>query len=142
MTPCFALGQTAKATRRTAGPLETVRQFYAWYLHRLNKEDYKPLKNRTIALRYLTPEFLRSEPRFRRAMEADVVVCSQDVDPAWENSFDVKMFGTHGHHATVLLALSRSEFEGPLQYKVRLQQTRAGWRIGGVDCNGVANITY
>lgn len=74
--------QTVNATRERTGlaPQETVRQFYAWYLQRLNKEDYNPLKNRAVALKYLTPEFLRRIPRLERDMEADVIVCSQEVN--------------------------------------------------------------
>ena len=142
MIPNFALGQTATTPRRGLGPLETVRQFYAWYLHRLNQEDHTPIKNESMALDYLTPEFLRREASLWETKEADVVVCSQNVDPAWENDFAVKMFGAHGNSAKVLLALSQDGFEA-IQYKVSLKHTPAGWRIDGVDCNRpLGPITY
>lgn len=132
-TAFAAAGQTVKTTQPVAGPQATVRQFYAWYLHRLNKEDYDPLKNRTMELKYLTPEFLRRIPRLERDLEADVIVCSQDPDPAWEKNFTVGPPSTRGLRATVLLALSGNETD-TIKHKVTLKSTRAGWRIDSVDC--------
>ena len=43
-----ASAQTGNATQPAAAPQETVRQFYAWYLHRLNKEDYNPLDRKSV----------------------------------------------------------------------------------------------
>jgi len=131
----IAAGQTVNATRPAAGsgPQETVRQFYAWYLQRLNKEDYDPLKNRTVALRYLTPKFLRRIPRLEREMEADVIVCSQDVNPAWLKDFKAELADVRGTRATVLLALEGNQAD-TIKQKVTLERTRAGWRIAGVDC--------
>ena len=130
-----ASGQTVNTPNSATGlaPQETVRQFYTWYLQRLNKEDYDPLKNRTMALKYLTPEFLRRIPRLEREMEADVIVCSQDVNPAWEKSFKAELAGMRGARATVLLALEGNEADR-IKQKVTLQRTRAGWRINSVNC--------
>lgn len=130
-----ASGQTVNTPHSATGlaPEETVRQFYTWYLQRLNKEDYDPLKNRTMALKYLTPEFLRRIPRLEREMEADVIVCSQDVNPAWEKSFKAELTSMRGARATVLLALEGNEADR-IKQKVTLQRTRAGWRINSVNC--------
>ena len=134
-TAYTASGQTVNAPQAAAGPLETVRPFYAWYLHRLNKADYDPLKNRTMALKYLTPEFLRRVPRLEHSLEADVIVCAQDVDPAWEKGFKVDSAIIRGAHATALLALSGDDADA-IKHKVTLKRTRAGWRIDSVDCGG------
>ncbi len=130
-----ASGQTVNAPHPATGlaPQETVRQFYMWYLQRLNKEDYDPLKNRTMAFKYLTPEFLRRIPRLEREMEADVIVCSQDVNPDWEKSFKAELASMRGGRATVLLALEGNEADR-IKQKVTLQRTRAGWRINSVNC--------
>ena len=130
-----ASGQTVNAPRPATGlaPQETVRQFYAWYLQRLNKEDYDPLKNRTMALKYLTADFLRRIPRLERELEADVIVCSQDVNPAWEKNFKAELASTRGARATVLLALEGNEVD-TIKRKVTLQRTRTGWRINSVNC--------
>ena len=130
-----ASGQTVNAPRPATGlaPQETVRQFYAWYLQRLNKEDYDPLKNRTMALKYLTAEFLRRIPRLERELEADVIVCSQDVNPAWEKNFKAELATIRGARATVLLALEGNEVDR-IKRKVTLQRTRTGWRINSVNC--------
>jgi hypothetical protein len=140
--PYFAIGQNAETPRQGLGPLETVRQFYSWYLHRLNQEDHAPIKNESMALWYLTPEFLRLEPSFWEPRDPDVIICSQNVDPAWENNFDVKIFGAHGNRAQVLLALSQGGFQ-PIHHKVSLTHTPAGWQIDGVDCSRpLGQITY
>ena len=115
------------------GPQETVKQFYGWYLQRLNKEDYDPLKNRTMALKYLTAEFLRRIPRLERELEADVIVCSQDVNPAWEKNFKAELASMSGARATVLLALEGNEVD-TIKQKVTLERTRTGWRINSVNC--------
>ena len=130
-----ASGQTVDAPRPATGlaPQETVRQFYAWYLQRLNKEDYDPLKNRAVALKYLTPEFLRRIPRLEREMEADVIVCSQEVNPAWEKNFTAEIASIRGARATVLLALEGNE-ANTIKQKVTLQRTPTGWRINSVNC--------
>ena len=130
-----ASGQTVNVPHPATGlaPQETVRQFYTWYLQRLNKEDYDPLKNRTMALKYLTPEFLRRIPRMEREMEADVIVCSQDVNPAWEKNFKAELASMRGARATVVLALEGNEADR-IKQKVTLQRTRAGWRINSVNC--------
>jgi hypothetical protein len=130
-----ASGQTVNAPHPATGlaPQETVRQFYTWYLQRLNKEDYDPLKNRAVALKYLTPEFLRRIPRLERQLEADVIVCSQDVDPVWEKNFKVELARMRGARATVLLALEGNEADR-IKQKVTLQRTRTGWRINSVNC--------
>ena len=130
-----ASGQTVNAPHPATGlaPQETVRQFYTWYLQRLNKEDYDPLKNRAMALKYLTPEFLRRIPRLEREMEADVIVCSQDVNPAWEKNFKAELANISGARATVLVALDRNEVD-PIKLKLTLKRVGAGWRIDGADC--------
>ena len=130
-----ASGQTVNAPHPATGlaPQETVRQFYTWYLQRLNKEDYDPLKNRTVALKYLTADFLRRIPRLERELEADVIVCSQDVNPAWEKDFKAELASIRGTRATVLLALEGNEVD-TIKRKVTLQRTRTGWRINSINC--------
>ena len=131
----FASGQNVNPIRPVAStePQETVRQFYEWYLRRLNKEDYDPLKNRVMALKYLTPKFLGRIPRLEREMEADVIVCSQDVNPAWLKDFKAELASIRGARATVLLALEGNLVD-TIKQKVTLERTRAGWRINSVNC--------
>ena len=66
-------------------------------------------------------------------MEADVIVCSQDVNPAWEKNFKAELASLRGARATVLLALEGNEADR-IKQKVTLQRTHAGWRINRVDC--------
>jgi len=128
-----ASAQAPRKAAAAAAPQEIVKQFYAWYLHRLNRNDYEPLKNRSIAGKYLTPGFLRRVPRLQHELEADVIVCAQDTDPAWEKNFIVESETIRGASATVLLALSGNDPD-TLKHKVTLKRTTAGWRINSVDC--------
>jgi hypothetical protein len=128
-----ASAQAPRKAAPAAAPQEIVKQFYAWYLHRLNRNDYEPLKNRTMASKYLTPGFLRRVPRLQHELEADVIVCAQDTDPAWEKNFVVDPPTMRGASATVLLALSGNDPD-TLKHKVTLKRTTAGWRINSVDC--------
>jgi hypothetical protein len=86
-----------------------------------------------VAGKYLTPEFLRSWKRLQRENEADVIVCAQDVDPAWEKNFKVELANSSGSSATVLLALSGDEPD-TIKHKVTLKRLAGGWRINHVDC--------
>lgn len=133
ITVCSTPGQGPGKPQPAAGPQELVKQFYAWYLHRLNREDYEPLKNRTVARKYLTPEFLRRVPRLQRQLEADVIVCAQDTDPAWEKNFTVEPATIGATRATVFLKLSGNEPDA-LKHKVTLKHLGVGWRIDSVDC--------
>jgi Protein of unknown function (DUF3828) len=129
----LCVSNTLSQTNSTSDPQDSVRRFYTWYLHRLNRNDYNPLKNRTVDLKYLTPEFLRRVPRLTRQMEDDVIVCSQDVDPAWAANFKVDPQPITGSRAIVLLTLDAREPD-PAMMKVTLKRLRAGWRIDSVDC--------
>ena len=114
-------------------PEATVRGFYAWYLHRLNLEDHEPLKNRTEALKYLTPEFLKRVPRLTRDMDADVIICAQDWDKEWEKNIQVDAATVEGTRATTVAQLKGSEV-GTVKIKVTLKRISAGWRIDGTSC--------
>src|SRR5678815_46897 len=72
-----------------ASPEDTVRQFYTWYLHSLNKQVPNPLKNRTVSLKYLTPVFLRRAPLLAKESGADAIICAQDFDEEWEKNVKV-----------------------------------------------------
>jgi len=135
---CFLLlcaftsfSQTA-ATK--AKPEDTVRNFYSWYLHRLNLKDYTPLKNRTVALRYLTSGFVQRVPRLTRELDADVIICSQDHDSTWEKNFRVEEATIKGNVATSFIQLDGKEIKEAVRMKVSLKRTNSGWRIDAVNC--------
>jgi hypothetical protein len=86
-----------------------------------------------MALKYLTPEFLRRIPRLEREMEADVIVCSQDVNPEWEKNFKAELTSIRGEQAIVFLALE-GHGVNTIKHKVTLKRTRAGWRVNSVNC--------
>jgi len=89
-------------------PEDTVRQFYTWYLHGLNKHVPNPLKNRTVSLKYLTPEFLRRAPRLAKETDADAIICAQDFDEEWEKNVKVDAATINGSRATTF-----DSFMGP-----------------------------
>jgi len=116
-----------------SSPEDTVRQFYTWYLHGLNKQVPNPLKNRTVSLKYLTPEFLRRAPRLAKETDADAIICAQDFDEEWEKNVKVDAATINGSRATTFVQLHGPQMDS-LKLKITLKKTTAGWRIDAVDC--------
>jgi len=120
-------------TKKTS-PDEIVRGFYAWYLHRLAKNDSNPLKNRQVSLHYLTSQFLNRVPRLSRERDADIIICSQDVDETWESNFKVNPGTINGKASTSSVQLEGKKIPEVVKMNVTLKLTNSGWRIDGVDC--------
>src|SRR6476661_6965530 len=75
--------------QQPATPEDVARGFYSWYLHQLSHENMNPLKQKTTALKYLTPQLYANAPRLIRRMDADIFICAQDWDKGWEQNFTV-----------------------------------------------------
>jgi hypothetical protein len=131
--PGSALAQGTQQTAQTTGPEKIVREFYAWYLHQLNKNINEPLKQRATALKYLTPQLYSSAPRLTRRMDADIFICAQDWDAGWERNFTVDRPAIRGVTATTLVTLPSGETE-KIRIKLTLKRTGAAWRIDKVAC--------
>ena len=52
--------------QQPATPEDVARGFYSWYLHQLSQENTNPLKQKTTALKYLTPQLYANAPRLSR----------------------------------------------------------------------------
>ena len=128
-----ALMQGTQQTAQSAGPEKTVREFYAWYLHQLNKNISEPLKQRATALKYLTPQLYSNAPRLTRRMDADIFICAQDWDAGWERNFTVARPAISGVTATTLVTLPSGEMD-KIRIKLTLKRTGAAWRIDKVAC--------
>ena len=121
------------AAQPSPAPQDTVRGFYSWYLHELNRDNSNPLKQKTTALKYLTPRFYASAPRLIRRMDADIFICAQDWSKEWEKNFIVNTAQVKNSTATALVTLPAGEIE-QVKIKVTLNKTAAGWRINSVAC--------
>lgn len=132
ITAALVFPTIATAKTKASTPDETVRRFYAWYIGRLNAQDLNPLKNRTAALQYLTPEYLNRVPRLTREADADVIICAQDFDPGWEKNVKTEAPSIKGTNATVMVQLVGSDMS--VKLKVMLKSVPAGWRINSVEC--------
>jgi hypothetical protein len=130
--------QTANQAAQTAdGPETVVRGFYAWYLGRLNKDDWNPLKNRRESLKYLTPEFHKRVPRLVREMDADIIICAQDWDPKWAENFTVGRAQVRGSKATTVVRLppfGGGDDNTAIKIKITLVKRKDVWRIDMTDC--------
>src|SRR6202165_297117 len=104
-----ALVQGTQQTAQSAGPEKIVREFYAWYLHQLNRNVNEPLKQRATALKYLTPQLYANAPRLTRRMDADIFICAQDWNEQWEKNFVVDAAAIKAAGATTLVTLSSGE---------------------------------
>ena len=126
------LSMPARAQRATA-PEDVVRGFYSWYLHQLSGENSTPLKQKTTALKYLTPQLYANAPRLTRRMDADIFICAQDWDKNWERNFSVGTPEIKNSTATATVVLPSGETD-KIKIDVALIKTASGWRINKVAC--------
>ena len=119
--------------QQAATPEDVTRGFYAWYLHQLNGENMNPLKQKTTALKYLTPQLYANAPRLIRRMDADIFICAQDWDKGWEQNFTVSTPQIKNNSATATVILPSGEID-KITINVTLIKTASGWRINKVAC--------
>lgn len=120
-------------TPQTSTPEDIVRSFYSWYLHQLSTEKAEPLKQKTTALKYLTPQLYTNAPRLTRQMDADIFICAQDWDKGWEKNFTLSPPQIKNTSATTTVTLPSGETD-KVNINVTLLKTAAGWRINKVAC--------
>jgi len=114
-------------------PEDIARGFYSWYLHQLTLENANPLKQKTTALKYLTPQLYTNAPRLIRRMDADIFICAQDWDNGWEKNFSVSTPQIKNASATTTVTLPSGETDR-IKIDLTLLKTAAGWRINKVAC--------
>ena len=119
--------------QQAAAPQDVVRGFYSWYLHQLARENSNPLKQKTTALKYLTPQLYANAPRLIRRMDADIFICAQDWDKGWEKNFTVSPPQIKNSAATTTVVLPSGEMD-QVKIDLTLIKTASGWRISKVAC--------
>jgi len=119
--------------QQAATPEDVARGFYSWYLHQLSRENAEPLKQKTTALKYLTPQLYANAPRLMRRMDADIFICAQDWDKGWEKNFTVSTPQTKSNNATATVTLPSGETD-KIKIDLTLIKTASGWRINKVAC--------
>jgi uncharacterized protein DUF3828 len=119
--------------QQASTPENVTRGFYSWYLHELSRESSNPLKQKTIALKYLTPQLYANAPRLIRRMDADIFICAQDWDKGWEKNFSVTTPQIKNGSATATVTLPAGETD-QIKINVTLNKTASGWRINKVAC--------
>ena len=132
MTGVVFLSMPARA-QQSATPETVTRGFYSWYLHQLTLENVEPLKQKTTALKYLTPRLYANAPRLIRNLNADIFICAQDWDNGWEKNFTVSTPEIKNGIATATVTLPAGETER-IKINATLIKTAAGWRINKVAC--------
>ena len=121
------------ARAQLATPEDVARGFYSWYLHQLNRENTEPLKQKTTALKYLTPQLYANAPRLIRRMDADIFICAQDWDQGWEKNFTVSTPQIKNSSATETVTLPSGDTD-KIKIDLTLIKTASGWRINKVAC--------
>jgi hypothetical protein len=130
---CVAVVSIPARAQQPAKPEDVARGFYSWYLHQLSRENVEPLKQKTTALKYLTPQLYAHAPRLIRNMNADIFICAQDWDNGWEKNFTVSTPHTKNNSATAIVTLPSGEID-KIQINLTLIKTASGWRINKVAC--------
>ena len=129
----LALLSLPARAQQMATPEDVTRGFYSWYLHQLSLENATPLKQKTTALKYLTPQLYANAPRLIRRMDADIFICAQDWDKGWEKNFSVSAPQIKNSSATATVTLPSGEMDR-VRINVTLIKTASGWRINKVAC--------
>ena len=129
----IALFAVEARTQQAATPQDVARGFYSWYLHQLTLENVEPLKQKSTALKYLTPQLYANAPRLIRRMNADIFICAQDWDNGWEKNFSVSTPQIKNNSATATVTLPSGETDR-IKIDLTLLKTASGWRINKVAC--------
>jgi hypothetical protein len=132
ITAALVLSIAAQA-QQPATPEDVTRSFYSWYLHQLSRENANPLKQKTTALKYMTPQLYANAPRLIRQMDADIFICAQDWDTGWEKNFSVSTPQVKNGSATATVTLPSGEVDR-ITINLTLIKTTSGWRISKVAC--------
>jgi len=129
----IAFASIPARAQRPATPEDVARGFYSWYLHQLSQQNATPLKQKTTALKYLTPQLYTNAPRLTRRMDADIFICAQDWDTGWEKNFTVSTPQIKNSSATETVTLPAGETD-KIKIDLTLIKTASGWRINKVAC--------
>ena len=84
-------------------------------------------------LKYLTPQLYANAPRLIRRMDADIFICAQDWDNAWEKNFTVSTPQIKNNTATATVTLPSGDTD-KVRINLTLLKTASGWRISKVAC--------
>jgi Protein of unknown function (DUF3828) len=129
----IAFASIPARAQQPATPEDVARGFYSWYLHQLSQQNATPLKQKTTALKYLTPQLYTNAPRLTRRMDADIFICAQDWDTGWEKNFTVSTPQIKNSSATETVTLPAGETD-KIKIDLTLIKTASGWRINKVAC--------
>jgi len=129
----IAFASIPARAQQHATPEDVARGFYAWYLHQLSQQNATPLKQKTTALKYLTPQLYANAPRLIRRMDADIFICAQDWDTGWEKNFTVSTPQIKNSSATETVTLPSGDTD-KIKIDLTLIKTASGWRINKVAC--------
>ena len=129
----IAFASIPARAQQPATPEDVARGFYSWYLHQLSQENATPLKQKTTALKYLTPQLYANAPRLIRRMDADIFICAQDWDTGWEKNFTVSTPQIKNSSATETVTLPSGDTD-KIKIDLTLIKTASGWRINKVAC--------
>ena len=129
----IAFASIPARAQQPATPEDVARGFYSWYLHQLSQQNATPLKQKTTALKYLTPQLYTNAPRLTRRMDADIFICAQDWDTGWEKNFTVSTPQIKNSSATETVTLPSGETD-KIKIDLTLIKTASGWRINKVAC--------
>ena len=129
------LAACAISVNAQSAPADTVRAFYKWYVHALNKNVSQPLKDKTTAKKYVTARLLNriaKQMASEEGIDADYFLSAQDFDPKWESNIVIGKVTTTASSSTVNAVLP-SKLMGNQKLKVLLKKEGGSWKIDRVN---------
>jgi len=133
ITPSIFSSGTKAAPPPAATPEQIVRDFYAWYTHVLSSPGGEPLKDKTTALKYLTPTLLANVHRIERQQDVDIFICAQDWSEEWTKTLAMEPPKITGPTATTVVTFTVDNND-KLKIKLTLKHLATGWRIDRAGC--------
>ncbi len=123
------------AATPAAGPADTVRTFYNWYVTALAKNRDPLTESATELKQYVTKAFLDKIDKARKSpdgLEADPFLAAQDFDKEWASKINVRSTKVDGRSATCDVILNGRQI-GSWQLRVRLEQEDGKWKLADVQ---------
>lgn len=122
-----AAQKASTGTPTAATPEAVVKDFYRWYIDRLNKNKDPLTEEKLVLKKYLTLEFFKKAPKLLEQTNADVFICAQDWDKDWGKNVSLSKLSIQGAVATLTVALSGTQMNHKL--KVKLKRINGAWKI-------------
>jgi len=131
---CAIVSASLPSCARTAGPEETIRNLYGWYVREL-KNNVNPLTERRTELKqFLSERMFRSIDNLRlssNGFDGNALLDPQQFDQSWRSEIGIEQIETRGGTATARVTLT-GRLLGEQIFNVALIKEDGLWKVDDV----------